>query len=73
MPVKATGSFPEARGLWPEGFHPLPHPDHPEGGMLFPRFHIDELKAREGRDLTRFDLDLELPDHFLPDFPAARP
>src|SRR6202022_3964570 len=23
-----------------------------------------------GRDLTRFDLDFDLPDHFLPEFPA---
>jgi cytochrome c peroxidase len=39
--------------------------------MLFPKFHIDEIKKQEGRDLTRFDLDYDLPDHFLPDFPAA--
>jgi cytochrome c peroxidase len=58
------------RGLWPEGFQPLPHPDHPAGGMLFPKFHIEELKAKEARDLTRFDLDLDLPDRFLPEFPA---
>jgi cytochrome c peroxidase len=30
--------------LFPAGFLPLPHPNHPEGGMLFPRFHIDEIK-----------------------------
>ena len=38
--------------------------------MIFPRFHIDEIKAQEGRDLTRYDLDYDLPDHFLPEFPA---
>jgi cytochrome c peroxidase len=38
--------------------------------MLFPKFHIDEIKKQEGRDLTRFDLDFDLPDHFLPEFPA---
>jgi cytochrome c peroxidase len=27
------------------------------------------MKKREGRDLTRFDLDFDLPDHFLPEFP----
>jgi cytochrome c peroxidase len=59
------------RGLWPEGFYPLPHPNHPEGGMLFPKFHIDEVKKQEGRDLTRFDLDYDLPDRFLPAFPPA--
>ncbi len=57
------------KGLFPKGFLPLPHPNHPEGGMLFPKFHIDEVKKQEGRDLTRFDLDYDLPDHFLPEFP----
>lgn len=58
------------KGLFPQGFLPLPHPNHPEGGMLFPKFHIDEIKKQENRDLTRFDLDFDLPDHFLPEFPA---
>lgn len=58
------------RNLFPAGFLPLPHPNHPEGGMLFPQFHIDEIKRQEQRDLTRFDLDFDLPDHFLPEFPA---
>jgi len=57
------------RDLFPAGFLPLPHPNHPEGGMLFPKFHIDEVKKQEARDLTRFDLDYDLPDHFLPEFP----
>ena len=56
--------------LFPAGFYPLPHPNHPEGGMTFPKFHIDEVKKQEARDLTRFDLDYDLPDHFLPEFPA---
>jgi len=55
---------------FPKGFFPLPHPNHPEGGMVFPKFHIDEVKRQEGRDLTRFDLDYDLPDHVLPEFPA---
>ncbi len=59
------------KALWPKGFLPLPHPNHPEGGMLFPKFHIDEIKKQEGRDLTRFDLDYDIPDHFLPEFPPA--
>ncbi|HYD80379.1 MAG TPA: hypothetical protein VEC06_11265 [Paucimonas sp.] len=58
------------KDLFPAGFLPLPHPNQPEGGMLFPKFHIDEIKRQEGRDLTRFDLDFDLPDHFLPEFPA---
>jgi cytochrome c peroxidase len=57
------------KSLWPQGFFPLPHPNHPEGGMVFPKFHIEEIKKQEGRDLTRFDLDFDLPDHFLPEFP----
>ncbi len=57
------------KGLYPAGFLPLPHPHHQEGGMVFPRFHIDEVKKQEQRDLTRFDLDFDLPDHFLPEFP----
>src|SRR5664280_2152275 len=57
------------RNLFPTGFLPLPHPNHPEGGMLFPKFEIDEIKKQEGRDLTRFDLDFDFPDHLLPDFP----
>jgi cytochrome c peroxidase len=60
----------QTKGLLPKGFLPLPHPNHPEGGMVFPKFHIDEIKKQEGRDLTRFDLDFDLPDHFLPEFPA---
>jgi hypothetical protein len=55
---------------FPPGFMPLPHPNHPEGGMVFPRFHIEEIRRQEGRDLTWYDLDFDLPDHFLPEFPA---
>ncbi len=58
------------KNVFPKGFEPLPHPNHPEGGMLFPKFHLDEVKRQEGRDLTRFDLDFDLPEHFLPEFPA---
>src|ERR1700686_1702781 len=58
------------RDIFPAGFQPLPHPNHPEGGMLFPHFEIDEVKKQEARDLTRFDLDFDFPDHLLPEFPA---
>jgi cytochrome c peroxidase len=57
------------RNLFPNGFKPLPHANHPEGGMIFPQFHIDEIKKQEQRDLTRFDLDFDIPEHFLPEFP----
>jgi cytochrome c peroxidase len=61
----------KAGKLWPAGFLPLPHPNHPEGGMLFPKHHIDEVKSQEARDLSRFDLDFDLPAHLLPEFPPA--
>ena len=70
---KLASTSPEeikSKDLFPAGFYPLPHPNHPEGGMVFPKFHIEEIKKQEGRDLTRFDLDFDLPDHFLPEFPA---
>jgi cytochrome c peroxidase len=57
------------KGAYPKGFLPLPHPFHSEGGMVFPKFHIDEIKKQEERDLTRFDVDFDIPDHFLPEFP----
>jgi cytochrome c peroxidase len=60
----------QQQGVFPKGLLPLPHPNHAEGGMVFPKFHIEEIKKQEGRDLTRFDLDFDLPDHFLPEFPA---
>src|SRR5262245_1862436 len=58
-------------GQFPLGFMPLAHANHPEGGMTFPQAHIDEVKKQEGRDLTRFDLDFDIPEHFLAEFPAA--
>jgi cytochrome c peroxidase len=58
------------KGLHPAGFMPLPHPNHPEGGMVFPQFMINEVKRQTDRDLTRFDLDFDLPDRFLAEFPA---
>jgi cytochrome c peroxidase len=59
------------QNLFPKGFYPLPHPKHQEGGMVFPHFVIDEIKRQEARDLTRFDVDYDVPDHFLPEFPPA--
>lgn len=59
----------QKQGLWPNGFLPLPHPNHAEGGMVFPQHHIDEIKRQTGIDLTRFDLDYDLPVHFLPEYP----
>ncbi|WP_165226363.1 cytochrome B6 [Aquisphaera sp. JC669] len=54
------------KGLFPRGFLPLPHPNHPVGGMVFPQMEIKALPR-----LERFDLDFDLPEHFLPEFPPA--
>jgi cytochrome c peroxidase len=66
---KLAGMTPEAikeKDLFPAGFLPLPHPKHEAGGMLFPEMEIKQL-AR----LKRFDLDFDIPEHFLPEFPPA--
>ncbi|OLC62302.1 MAG: cytochrome B6 [Candidatus Rokubacteria bacterium 13_1_40CM_4_67_11] len=68
--AKASADEIQQRGAFPQGFMPLPHPNHPEGGMVFPKFLIDETRRQTGRDLTRFDLDFDLPDRFLPEFPS---
>src|SRR6202035_1093607 len=59
------------QNVFPKGFYPLPHPKHQEGGFVFPHFVIDEIKRQEARDLTRFDVEYDIPDHFLPEFPPA--
>jgi len=68
--VKMTPDEIREKGVFPSGFMPLPHPNHLEGGMLFPAFQITKVKKQTGRDLARFDLDFDLPDAFLPEFPA---
>lgn len=60
----------KSENMWPAGFYPLPHPHHEAGGMVFPKVQIDEIKKQTERDLTRFDLDFDLPQHLLPEFPA---
>jgi len=52
------------KGVFP--YLPLPHVSHPVGGMVFPPMHI-KLQAR----LERFDMDFDIPEHFLPEFPPA--
>jgi cytochrome c peroxidase len=59
------------QNLYPKGFYPLPHPKHQEGGFVFPHFVIDAIKQQDGRDLQRFDIDFDFPDHFLAEFPPA--
>ena len=54
------------KGLFPKGFLPLPHPKHEVGGMVFPQMEIKQLPR-----LQRFDVDFDLPEAFLPEFPPA--
>jgi cytochrome c peroxidase len=57
------------RNLLPEGFKPLPHVKQATGGQVFPDVQIDAIAALEQRDLRRFDVDFDLPDHLTPEFP----
>jgi cytochrome c peroxidase len=57
------------QGLLPEGFKPLPHVKQATGGQVFPDEAIDEIRRQEGRDLRRFDVDMDLPEHLRPEFP----
>lgn len=59
-----------AQGLLPEGFKPLPHVKQASGGQVFPNGQIDTIARMEQRDLRRFDVDFDLPDHLTPEFPA---
>src|ERR1044071_4089533 len=52
------------KGVFP--YLPLPHVNHPVGGMVFPQMHI-KVQPR----LERFDMDFDIPEHFLPEFPPA--
>jgi cytochrome c peroxidase len=44
----------------------LPHPLHANGGQVFPKMQIDMFPR-----LERFDVDFDLPEAFLPEFPPA--
>jgi cytochrome c peroxidase len=44
----------------------LPHPKQSTGGQVFPQMQIDMFPR-----LRRFDVDFDLPDAFLPEFPPA--
>ncbi len=44
----------------------LPHPLHTNGGQVFPRMQIDMFPR-----LERFDVEFDLPEDFLPEFPPA--
>jgi cytochrome c peroxidase len=53
-----------ARNLFPEGFRPLSHPLHSVGHQLFP-----QLWTRVHPEHQRFDVDFDIPDAYLPEFP----
>ena len=55
--IRSANAFP---------YPPLPHPKHVAGGMVFPQMQIDMFPR-----LQRFDIDFDLPDAFLPEFPPA--
>jgi cytochrome c peroxidase len=57
------------RGLLPAGFMPLPHVKQATRGQVFPDRQIDEVRRQEDRDLRRFDVNFDLPDHLTPEFP----
>lgn len=57
------------QSLLPKGFMPLPHVKHATGGQVFPENQIGEIGRDEQRDLRRFDVDFDLPDHLTPEFP----
>jgi cytochrome c peroxidase len=44
----------------------LPHPKHASGGMVFPQAQIEMFPR-----LERFDVEFDLPEAFLPEFPPA--
>ncbi|MFK0640239.1 MULTISPECIES: cytochrome B6 [unclassified Ochrobactrum] len=59
----------KSKGLLPEGFLPLPHVKQAAGGQVFPQLQIDVIQQDEKRDLKRFDVEFDLPDHLTPEFP----
>ncbi|HYO81622.1 MAG TPA: hypothetical protein VES20_09485 [Bryobacteraceae bacterium] len=52
------------RGIFP--YASLPHPLQTNGGQVFPKMQIDMFPR-----LERFDVDHDLPEAFLPEFPPA--
>jgi cytochrome c peroxidase len=54
----------KSQGIFP--YPSLPHPLHANGGQVFPKMQIDMFPR-----LERFDVDFDLPEAFLPEFPPA--
>jgi cytochrome c peroxidase len=59
----------KSQGVFPKGFLSLPHAKHEPGGQVFPPDQISVIQEEEGRSLQRFDVEFDLPSHFLPEFP----
>lgn len=57
------------RDLFPVGFRSLPHVKHEVGGQVFPAVAIADIRRQEERELQRFDVDFDFPDHLTPEFP----
>jgi cytochrome c peroxidase len=55
--IRNAGTFP---------YPALPHPKHVAGGQMFPPMQIEMFPR-----LQRFDVDFDLPEAFLPEFPPA--
>jgi cytochrome c peroxidase len=55
--IKTEGAFP---------YPALPHPKHASGGQVFPGMQIKMFPR-----LERFDVEFDLPEAFLPEFPPA--
>lgn len=62
--AKSDPSEIRARGLFP--YPPLPHPLQKTGGQVFPRVQVKAFPR-----LERFDVEFDLPEAFLPEFPPA--
>jgi cytochrome c peroxidase len=54
------------KNVFPSGFMRLPHVKHAVGGQVFPPVQLEEFPR-----LDRFDVDFDLPDCILPEFPPA--
>lgn len=55
--IRKAGHFP---------YPSLPHPKHATGGQVFPAMQLEMFPR-----LKRFDVDYDLPEAFLPEFPPA--
>lgn len=55
--IKRQNAFP---------YPPLPHPKQTTGGQVFPKMQIEMFPR-----LQRFDVEFDLPEEFLPEFPPA--